>query len=90
MGRHVAGDHAERAPRADHGGPQRRARVVAQREHEGEDGEDRQDGAAREHLGREIAGALAQVVEAVQDVGRHEGGGGEAEGVESAGIIEIT
>ena len=61
-----------------------RARVVAQREHEGEDGEDREHGAARQHLGREVAGALAQVVEAVQDVGRDEGGGGEAERVESA------
>ena len=74
----------ERAPRADHGCPQRRARVAAQREHEGQDGEDRDHGAAREHLGREAGGPLAQVVERVQQVGRDEGRGGEAERVESS------
>ena len=52
---------------------------MAQREHEGEDGEDREHRATRQHLGGQSAGALAQVVEAVQDVGRHEGAGREAE-----------
>jgi hypothetical protein len=80
----VAGDHAERAPRPDHGRQQRRARVAAQREHQGEDGQDRDHGAAREHTGREVARPLAQVVERVHEVGGDEGRSGKAERVQSS------
>ena len=61
-----------------------RGRVTDEREHERQHRQRRQDRASGEDLGREAGGALAQVVERVQEVGGDEGRGGEAERVESS------
>ena len=49
------------------GRPERPARVTDEREHERQRRQRRQDRASREDLGREAGGALAQVVEGVQE-----------------------